>query len=97
MGKLRIGYQETGLVKEGGSIMLDLATGYIVKRYNVLPAIADMEGIVFETPFKLFSHHIDCEEVAEDLKEYFETMRKILRMRFEDGWIKLPLPIIECE
>jgi hypothetical protein len=96
MGKLRIGYEDVAQVREGGSIVLTLAAGHIARRYNILPVIGDLEGLIYEASVKLGSVEIQCEEIAEELREYLNNVRGILRMRFEDSWVKLPLPVVEC-
>ncbi len=67
MGKLRIGYEDVAQVREGGSIMLSLVAGHLVRKYNVVPTIADAEGLVYDMPIKLRSLEIQCNEVAEDV------------------------------
>jgi hypothetical protein len=97
MGRLRIGYDDPAYLQEGGGIVLNIIAGYIARQFNVVPALNDMEGMIYDVPFKIGKIEINCTNRVNELKTYLDNVRKLVKVRLEDTWIKLPTPIIECE
>ncbi len=87
--RLVIGYE----MLEGSSepIVLNLIVGMLVRRFNLTPEIADMEGLVYTVEQDI------CQEVVAVLEEYLDAVEKSVRVRFE-GWAKIRKPdIVKCE
>ena len=86
--RLVIGYE---MLEGSESIVLDLIAGMLVRRFNLAPVIADMEGLVYTVDQDI------CQEVVAELEEYLDAVEKSVRVRFE-GWAKIRKPdIVRCE
>ena len=83
--ELRIGYE----MIEGSSesIVLNIIAGALVRYYNLVPVIADNEGLVYQIDGS-------CDELISFLKDYLERVKKTVKVRFEDGWTRIRIPDI---